>query len=68
MTKEAARSMIEHGFASPRRTDLIFKIRTFMPLFGLGDRSPIDLIMALDAAGLKIDHADEPLVNRTPRN
>ena len=58
ITVEAARSMMEHGTASPRRTDLIWKIRTFMYLFGLGDRSPNDLIKALDVAGLKVVHGD----------
>lgn len=43
MTKEAAKSMMKHGFNSPQRTDLIWKIKTFMRLFGLGERSPKDL-------------------------
>lgn len=58
MTIEAARSMMEHGIDSPRRTDLIWKIRFFMNLFGLGERSPADLIDALNVAGLKIVHDD----------
>lgn len=58
MTIEFARSMRKHGFASPRRTDLVWKIRLFMRQFGVGDRSPKDLIKALDAAGLKIVHGD----------
>jgi hypothetical protein len=58
MTTEAARSMMEHGIDSPRRTDLIWKIRTFMVSFGLGDRSPASLIDGLKASGLKIVHDD----------
>jgi len=58
MTIEAARSMMEHGIESPRRTDLIWKIKVFMSLFGLGGRSPAELISALEAAGLKIVHDD----------
>lgn len=56
MTLEAGLSMMEHGIDGPRRTDLIWKIKVFMNLFGLGDRSPNDLIKALDAAGLKAIH------------
>jgi len=58
MTIEAARSMMEHGIESPRRTDLIWKIKVFMSLFGLGGRSPAELIDALKFAGLKIVHDD----------
>jgi hypothetical protein len=58
MTLEAGLSMMEHGIDSPRRTDLIWKIKVFMNLFGLGDRSPNDLIKALDVAGLKVVHGD----------
>ena len=58
MTIEAARSMMEHGIESPRRTDLIWKIKVFMNLFGLGGRSPAELIDALKVAGLKIVHDD----------
>jgi len=57
MTIESARSMMEHGIESPRRTDLIWKIRSFMRQFGLGDRSAAELISALESAGLKVDHA-----------
>lgn len=56
MTIEAARSMMEHGIDSPRRTDLIWKIKVFMNGFDLGHRSPGELISALKAAGLKITH------------
>jgi hypothetical protein len=56
MTTEAARSMMEHGIESPRRTDLIWKIKVFMNGFDLGHRSPGDLIDAMKAAGLKITH------------
>jgi hypothetical protein len=63
MTIEAAKSMMEHGIDGPRRTDLIWKIKVFMRLFGLGDRTPNDLIKALDCAGLKLVHGqtDTPL-------
>lgn len=57
MTIEAARSMMEHGIDSPRRTDMIWKIKVFMRLFDLGHRSPNDLIKAMDCAGLRIVHA-----------
>ena len=57
MIIEATRSMMENGLDSPRRTDLIWKIRSFMVMFALGDRTPGDLIKAMDAAGLKIEHA-----------
>jgi hypothetical protein len=60
LTIEAARSMMEHGIDSPQRTDLIYKIRLFMRMFGLGDRSASDLIKALDVAGLKVVHQDDP--------
>jgi hypothetical protein len=58
MTIEAARSMQEHGIESPRRTDLIWKIRVFMNAFDLGGRTPAQLLGALKAAGLKITHDD----------
>jgi hypothetical protein len=58
MTIEAARSMMEHGIASPRRTDLIWKIRSFMAAFGLGDRTPASFLDALKASGLKVTHDD----------
>ncbi len=58
MIEEAAGFLMEHGFACPNRTDLIFKIRSFMRAFGVGDRAPIDLINALGTAGLKIVHDD----------
>jgi len=57
MVAEAARSMMEHGIDSPRRTDLIWKIRSFMPSFGIGHRTPAELINALEAAGLKLTHS-----------
>lgn len=58
MTIEAARSMMDHGIESPRRTDLIWKIKSFMNLFGLGDRTPNELIKALDVVELKVVHGD----------
>ena len=58
MTTEAARSMMEHGIDSPRRTDLIWKIRAFMVSFGLEGRTPASLIDALKSSGLKVTHDD----------
>jgi hypothetical protein len=58
MTTEAARSMMEHGISSPRRTDLIWKIRSFMASFGLGDRTPASFLDALKANGMKVVHDD----------
>ncbi len=58
MTIEAARSMMEHGIDSPRRTDLIWKIRSFMAAFGLGERTPASFLNALKANGLKVIHDD----------
>lgn len=56
MTIETARSTMEHGIDSPRRTDMIWKIKVFMRGFDLGHRSPAELIDALAHAGLKIGH------------
>lgn len=58
MTIETARSTMEHGIDSPRRIDLIWKIKVFMRGFDLGHRSPAELIDAMKAAGLKIAHGD----------
>jgi hypothetical protein len=56
MIIETARSTMEHGVSSPRRTDLIWKIRSFMVAFGLEDRSPGELLDSLKAHGLEVDH------------
>ena len=54
MTIEAARSMMEHGIDSPRRTDLIWKVREFMRQFELGHRSPSEFFQALKDEGLEV--------------
>ena len=65
MIIETVRSTMEHGIESPRRTDMIWKIKVFMRCFGVGDRSPAHLLSALEVAGLKLVHTDAGTGSKT---